>query len=96
MSKPMSYGPTAEVLGPERRRRWSKKAKAAIVAETYAPGAACRCLRWPGVTALPRARSWLGASLPRAGRPGRRASRDRRPASPDRAARRSLLLWHGR
>jgi transposase len=32
----MSYGPTAEVLGPERRRRWSKEAKAAIVAETYA------------------------------------------------------------
>jgi len=35
----MSHGPTAEVLGPERRRRWSKEAKAAIVAETYAPGA---------------------------------------------------------
>jgi hypothetical protein len=30
MSKPMSYGPAAEVLGPERRRRWSKEAKAAI------------------------------------------------------------------
>jgi transposase len=34
----MSYGPAAQVLGPERRRRWSKEAKAAIVAETYAPG----------------------------------------------------------
>jgi len=34
----MSGSPTAEVLGPERRRRWSKEAKAAIVAETYAPG----------------------------------------------------------
>jgi transposase len=34
----MSQGPTAEILGPDRRRRWSKEAKAAIVAETYAPG----------------------------------------------------------
>ena len=38
MHKTMNNGPKAEVLGPERRRRWPKEAKAAMVAETYAPG----------------------------------------------------------
>lgn len=38
MSSPGSSGPRPEILGPERRRRWSREQKAAIVAETYEPG----------------------------------------------------------
>ena len=38
MDMPSSSGSPVEVLGPERRRRWSREAKAAMVAETYEPG----------------------------------------------------------
>lgn len=31
-------GPVVEVLGPERRRRWSTEEKLAIVRESYEPG----------------------------------------------------------
>lgn len=39
MDMPRSNGLPVEVLGVERRRRWSREAKAAMVAETYEPGA---------------------------------------------------------
>jgi len=39
MDMPRSNGSPVEVLGVERRRRWSREAKAAMVAETYEPGA---------------------------------------------------------
>ena len=38
MDKPESLAARPEIMGPERRRRWSGEQKAAIVSETYEPG----------------------------------------------------------
>ena len=38
MDKPESLAARPEIMGPERRRRWSRGQKAAIVSETCEPG----------------------------------------------------------
>lgn len=77
MNMPRSSALPVEVLGVERRRRWSREAKAAMVSETYEPAQACRWSR-VGTGSRPRSCS-AGVAWPGAGRWPRSAGVSSRP-----------------